>query len=396
MKSFLVKCVLALCITFCCLFYLDMMYEQKTESPLGEINVFQFIPNDIQIANVGSSHGQCDFNWIPLTKERGISTFNFALTSQSYEYDYALINMHQDDFVEGSLLFIPVSYFSFNREATDPNDIEAISVRYYRLLSPKYNPDYSLYKDLVAVRFPVLSAGEKIFDLFKPPVTFPSLSENRPNIIYAAELSPEGTEDGAADQGAQTGTEGSVDQEGQTAGSGEAGQTGTDGDVPPDRNPEDAPAAEGEAAPGQVPAQTPEELYGAETVQGFQEKGLARYERHFLNKEEYFEADKIQDLKNMIELCQRKGITPILITTPFTVYYNQYVSDEFLQGFYATIHSLTSAYGVSYYDYSHDERFQTSLQYFGDADHLNGEGADYFTGLLMEEVPELKTYLETH
>lgn len=383
MKSFLVKCVLALCITFCCLFYLDMMYEQKTESPLGEINVFQFIPNDIQIANVGSSHGQCDFNWIPLTEERGISTFNFALTSQSYEYDYALINMHQDDFVEGSLLFIPVSYFSFNREATDPNDIEAISVRYYRLLSPKYNPDYSLYKDLVAVRFPVLSAGEKIFDLFKPPVTFPSLSENRPNIIYAAELPSEGSNEDA-EQGAQTAENGGAEQGGQT------------GDVPSDQNPEDGSAAEGGTAPEQAPAQTPEELYGAETVQGFQEKGLARYERHFLNKEEYFEADKIQDLKNMIELCQRKGITPILITTPFTVYYNQYVSDEFLQGFYATIHSLTSAYGVSYYDYSHDERFQTSLQYFGDADHLNGEGADYFTGLLMEEVPELKTYLETH
>lgn len=355
MKSFLVKCVLALCITFCCLFYLDMMYEQKTESPLGEINVFQFIPNDIQIANVGSSHGQCDFNWNPLTKDRGISTFNFALTSQSYEYDYALINMHQDDFVEGSLLFIPVSYFSFNREATDPNDIEAISVRYYRLLSPQYNPDYSLYKDLVAIRFPVLSAGEKIFDLLKPPVTFPSLSENRPNIIYAAELSPEGT-------------------------GGEA-------------TPEDAG---GEAAPEQAPAQTPEELYGVETVQGFQAKGQARYERHFLNKEEYFETDKIQNLKNMIELCQKKGITPILITTPFTVYYNQYVSDEFLQGFYATIQSLTSAYGISYYDYSHDERFQTALQYFGDADHLNEEGANYFTNLLMEEIPELKAYLETH
>lgn len=388
MKSFLVKCVLALCITFCCLFYLDMMYEQKTESPLGEINVFQFIPDDIQIANVGSSHGQCDFNWNPLTKERGISTFNFALTSQSYEYDYALINMHQNDFVEGSLLFIPVSYFSFNREATDPNDIEAISVRYYRLLSPQYNPDYSLYKDLVAIRFPVLSAGEKIFDLLKPPVTFPSLSENRPNIIYAAELPQEGAGgDANQDAAAEAGQEGATPTAEQN------------GENPSAQEPQDNAAVEstdGEVAPEPTPAQTPEELYGVETVQGFQAKGQARYERHFLNKENFFEADKIQDLKNMIELCQKKGITPILITTPFTVYYNQYVSEEFLQGFYSTIQSLTSAYGISYYDYSHDERFQTALHYFGDADHLNEEGAIYFTNLLMEEVPELKAYLETH
>ena len=198
MKKFLVKCVLAVCITFCCLFYLDMMYEQKSDNPIAEINVFNFIPDSIQIANVGSSHGQCDFDWNSLTRERGIQTFNFALTSQSYEYDYALINMHKDDFAQGSLLFIPVSYFSFNQEATDPNDIEAISVRYYRLLSPQYNPDYSLYKDLVTVRFPILSAGEEIFNLFKPPILFPSLSENRQNIVYAAEASPEGV-DGSSD-----------------------------------------------------------------------------------------------------------------------------------------------------------------------------------------------------
>ena len=395
MKSFLVKCVLAICITFCCLFYLDMMYEQKTESPLGEINVFRFIPDDIQIANVGSSHGQCDFNWESLTEERGISTFNFALTSQSYEYDYALINMHQDDFQEGSLLFIPVSYFSFNREATNPDDIEAISVRYYRLLSPRYNPDYSFYKDLVTVRFPVLSAGEDIFELLKPPVIFPSLSENRQNIVYAAEST--GGEIGGGEGGdTAMSSDGSSPENGADAGNGAVPEENPPegGDTGQPQGGEAAPAEGG--APAEVPSQSPEEIYGAETVQSFQEKGLARYQRHFENKAEYFEADKIQDLINLIEVCQKKGITPILITTPFTVYYNQYVSEEFLQGFYQTIQSVTSAYGVSYYDYSHDERFQTNLQYFGDADHLNGEGAEWFTGLLMEEIPELKEYLETH
>ena len=187
MKSFIVKCVLAVCIAFCCLFYLDMMYEQKVSTGMSEINAFNFIPEHIQLANVGSSHGQCAFDWNALAKERGYETFNFALTSQSFLYDYSLINMHRDDFADGSLLFIPVSYFSFNEEATDPADQEAISVRYYRLLSPKYNPDYSLYKDLVTVRFPILSAGDEIFELFKPPIIFPSLSENRKNVVYAAE-----------------------------------------------------------------------------------------------------------------------------------------------------------------------------------------------------------------
>lgn len=169
MKSILVKSVLAVCITLFCLFYLDIMYEQKSSDPIAEVNKFNFVPDGIQVANMGSSHGEAAFNWDPLIHERNMKCFNFALTSQGYQYDYALLNMHKEDFAEGSVVFIPVSYFSFNTEAVTPEDIEAISVRYYRILSPQYNPDYSLYKDLVAIRFPILSAGDKIFDLFKPP-----------------------------------------------------------------------------------------------------------------------------------------------------------------------------------------------------------------------------------
>jgi len=305
----------------------------------------------------------------------GIQTFNFALTSQSYEYDYALINMHKDDFAQGSLLFIPVSYFSFNQEATDPNDIEAISVRYYRLLSPQYNPDYSLYKDLVTVRFPILSAGEEIFNLFKPPILFPSLSENRQNIVYAAEASPEGV-DGSADAPNDASSASSVSASDASSGTVLESQSA-------------------EAQDASV-SQSPEEIYGAELVQEFEAKGYARYQRHFENKTEYFQEDKKQDLINLITLCKERGITPILITTPFTQYYNQYVSPQFMYDFYTVINEIALEYGVSYYDYSHDERFQTNLKYFGDADHLNPDGAVYFTGLLMEEVAELKAYLETH
>ena len=334
MKNFIVKCVLSVCIVFCCLFYLDMMYEQKVSTGMSEVNVFRFVPENIQIANVGSSHGQCDFNWDVLARERGYETFNFALTSQSFLYDYSLINMHREDFAPGSILFIPVSYFSFNEEATDPADQEAISVRYYRILSPQYNPDYSLYKDLVAVRFPILSAGDEIFELFKPPIIFPSLSENKKNVVYAAEARPE------------------ISQA--------------------------------------------EEIYGAETVQDFEAKGLARYRRHFENRETYFEEDKKQDLISLITLCKENGITPVLITTPFTVYYNQHVPADFLYEFYTVINDIALEYGVSYYDYSHDERFQTNLKYFSDADHLNPDGAIYFTNLLTEEVAELSAYLKVH
>ena len=376
MKKFIVKSVLAVCITFCCLFYLDMMYEQKVSTGMSEVNVFNFVPHNIQLANVGSSHGQCAFSWDALAAERGYETFNFALTSQSFLYDYSLINMHKDDFADGSILFIPVSYFSFNEEATDPADQEAISVRYYRILSPQYNPDYSLYKDLVTVRFPVLSAGEEIFELFKPPVIFPSLSENKKNITYAAEA-------GMADAAVSDNT---ADVSGSSVGTPESTS-----DAAEDNTGESDTAESGTTESG-----TPEEIYGAETVAEFEARGLARYQRHFENKEEYFEEDKKQNLIDLITLCKERNITPVLITTPYTVYYNQYVSADFLYEFYSVINEIALEYGVSYYDYSHDERFQTNLKYFGDADHLNPDGAVYFTDLLTEEVAELKAYLETH
>ncbi len=377
MKKFIVKSVLAVCITFCCLFYLDMMYEQKVSTGMSEVNVFNFVPHNIQLANTGSSHGQCAFNWDTLANERGYETFNFALTSQSFLYDYSLINMHKDDFADGSILFIPISYFSFNEEATDPADQEAISVRYYRILSPRYNPDYSLYKDLVTVRFPILSAGDEIFELFKPPIIFPSLSENKKNITYAAEA---GMADAAAEAAAESPTETAADT------------TVSDNTTPMDTN----TAESGTAETGTTESGTPEEIYGAEMVAEFEAKGLARYQRHFENKDEYFEEEKKQYLIDLITLCKENNITPVLITTPFTLYYNQYVSADFLYEFYTVINDIALEYGISYYDYSHDERFQTNLKYFGDADHLNPDGAVYFTGLLTEEVAELKAYLETH
>lgn len=344
---------------------------------MSEVNVFNFVPHNIQLANVGSSHGQCAFSWDALAAERGYETFNFALTSQSFLYDYSLINMHKDDFTDGSILFIPVSYFSFNEEATDPADQEAISVRYYRILSPQYNPDYSLYKDLVTVRFPVLSAGEEIFELFKPPVIFPSLSENKKNITYAAEagMADAAVSDNTADvsgSSVENPPESASDAAGDNAGESDTNESGT------------------------TESGTPEEIYGAETVAEFESKGLARYQRHFENKDEYFEEDKKQNLIDLITLCKERNITPVLITTPYTVYYNQYVSADFLYEFYSVINEIALEYGVSYYDYSHDERFQTNLKYFGDADHLNPDGAVYFTDLLTEEVAELKAYLETH
>lgn len=125
----------------------------------------------------------------------------------------------------------------------------------------------------------------------------------------------------------------------------------------------------------------------------FANRAKERYSRHFDNKEEYFMPERIENLYEIIAYCKEHEITPVLITTPFSKYYRDLVSEEFLREFEDVITGIANDTGVNYYDYSYDARFRDNLAYFMDADHLNDEGAAYFMEILMEEVPELQRFL---
>lgn len=311
---FALKCA---CIPAAALFIIYML--NKSYLPINEekyLDVAKFSSltvhePEVRIGNLGSSHGAYDFNYDAL-EERGFTCFNFANTSQSYDYDYAVLKEYGRYMTKGSVMFIPVSYFSFNNEVTNDSEREAMSLRYYHCLSPENIPDYDLYIDIVAHRFPILSAGEDILKLF------PKLELSL--IVHAAE-----------DEG--------ID------------------------------------------------------VEAFANRAQERYSRHFDNKEEYFLPERIEELYEIIAYCKERDITPVLITTPFSKYYRDLVSEEFLDEFEGVLDKIIADTGVSYYDYSYDERFRGNLSYFMDADHLNEEGAAYFMEILTEEVTELKSLL---
>ena len=227
------------------------------------------------------------------------------------------------------MLFIPVSYFSFNNETVNETEAQALSVKYYHCLSPKNIPDYDLYTDIVTTRLPVLSAGEDLLKLL--PGFSPSLK-----VLAAGEI---------------PGTEGS---DGAAAESGEMDES---------------------------------------AIAEFAKRAAARYDRHFNNKENLFLPEREAQLLSLIDYCKKHGLTPVLITTPFSSYYNAPVSEEFLDRFYGTINRISSDTGVNYYDYSHDARFGDHLTYFSDSDHLNAEGAKYFMEIIAEEVPELRSVI---
>lgn len=102
---------------------------------------------------------------------------------------------------------------------------------------------------------------------------------------------------------------------------------------------------------------------------------------------------EISALKDIIEGCYKKGCMPILITTPFLrEFYDEiYENDpEFFKDFYSLVESISNETGVSYFDYSHDERFCDNKEWFRDVDHMNKFGAREFTSILLKETANIE------
>ena len=308
--TFIIKCIAIPAAAVLLLYLLNIPYRKIDDDKYRDLWNLRMLGNqieDVEIANVGSSHG---------AYEDGYSCFNFGNVSQTYDYDLALLKEYGDYLEDGCVVFIPISYFSFNNETVNESEAQALSVKYYHCLSPKNIPDYDLFTDIVTARFPILSAGEDLLKLLPEKLT-----------VHAQEDEGEAQMDEAA-------------------------------------------------------------------VAEFANRAAARFDRHFNNKEDYFLPEREAQLLKLITYCKEHEFTPVLITTPFSVYYTDPVPEDFLDRFHSTVNRIASDTGVNYYDYSHDDRFSENLILFSDSDHLNAEGANYFMEILAEEVPELQEKLD--
>lgn len=362
MKKFLCKLLLVAVGAVLLLFGLNQIYLLDHANRYHELDKFNDIKtydSKILISNIGSSHGEYDLNYDDL-RQRGYTCFNFGLASQNYELDYAILQQYQDDLQEGGVMFIPVSYFSFNDEVISDKEREERSVRYYQFLEPRYIPDYDWYVDVTTHKLPVLTAQDKLLKLLPDLWTQSGLSEKLSLKVLAAE------------EDMQTGPSQNAD--------GQQTQVSQSEDMADESETEEQEGEDSQA--------------DAETVQRFEEIGYERYQRHFGGKTDYFQQEQIDLLKKIIEFCKDRGITPVLITPPYTKYYTQYISAQWMQQFYEVLVQICREEQTVYYDYGMDARFTESLQYFGDPDHLNTEGSQYFTRILEEEVPAFALVLQ--
>lgn len=278
---------------------LYMLHIQGTNAHYDQM------PYEITLANTGSSHGVHAFNY---DVYNGVA-FNFALDSQSLEYDYNILNYYIEHYNSNSVLLIPISYFSFWSDELKSDSFDAKNMRYLSILDIdhmrfKNKKDYYINKYLSASQI----ADRQIMSVFKE---MPDIEKNPQTTDYTIE---------------------------------EVGEKRA--------------------------------AYHLRNIQ--KENGLAE-----------INPDAFEAVLNMIKLCNKHNITPVLITTPYMSYYSKWMSEEFLQEFYGHIYAIQSEMGVVYLDYSEDERFLNEEKLFVDTDHLNEEGAPIFTEIVIQDLENL-------
>ena len=114
------------------------------------------VPENIQICNFGSSHGQRGFNYEDFNGKYICS--NFALSSQSLLYDYRILQHYKDKIQSGANIFMVVSYFSFfGSPEVESSNFLSRNKRYYKFLPREMILQYDWRTDLYVNYLPCIS-----------------------------------------------------------------------------------------------------------------------------------------------------------------------------------------------------------------------------------------------
>ncbi len=90
----------------------------------------------------------------------------------------------------------------------------------------------------------------------------------------------------------------------------------------------------------------------------------------------------------IIDYCDENGFTPVFVTTPFYSDYNEQFSSEFYDQFYKDVELIIENNGELYLDYSHHELFVNDKSLFSDSNHLNQQGAQKFTKIVICDIED--------
>ena len=142
MKQFLKKlAILALiCVLITVFANLAFLFVRGSLIP-EYVDRFLNIPEGIQVANLGNSHGQSGFQY---THHPEIVSANLAFGSQDLIHDEKILLNYIDHFQRGATLYIPVTYPSLVQNYSNREDFLSLNRRYYYFMKPSLITDFSL------------------------------------------------------------------------------------------------------------------------------------------------------------------------------------------------------------------------------------------------------------
>lgn len=112
---------------------------------------FSHVPQNIQLANVGSSHGVYAFDYSDFPE---YTAFNMAVCWQHHGYNYHVLKQYIDCFSGNAVMLIPISYFDITRIDEEP------LYKYYKILKKENFPDWNIKDYFLFKAFPFFSTKE--------------------------------------------------------------------------------------------------------------------------------------------------------------------------------------------------------------------------------------------
>ena len=183
MKRFIIK--LSVLVFFVCLLValINLLYMQtnywKSEN---YVNQFDDVPYNLELGNVGNSHGLYSFMWDAVPE---IKSANLALSSQPYFYDLKMLEKYIEHFEKNAVVIILISYFEITRRP----DYSPYRCRYYRLLEKEDLDSWSLKDYICLKKIPLFSANQNILKIIHDiPVEQMSPYYNRTSFLEGDEL----------------------------------------------------------------------------------------------------------------------------------------------------------------------------------------------------------------
>ncbi|QZY55489.1 hypothetical protein [Crassaminicella profunda] len=162
MKNF-IKSILFIIIGAIILYYCNSLYiNTNYYKSLDYTEKFNHVPEDIEVANLGSSHGMYGFDYTDFD----VTGFNFGLYAQGFYYDYKILKQYAPKLRQGATIIIPISYFSFYQSYHDEK-FEKFNKSYYRFLKPIYIKNIKLKDYITRSLFPLLGEGGNIRKVFE-------------------------------------------------------------------------------------------------------------------------------------------------------------------------------------------------------------------------------------